>query len=75
MYSELESKGLEIIGFPCNQFGNQEPGTAEEVNAFARTKYGVQFQLSEKIEVNGKNPHPTYNFLRSNSSLYDKAKK
>ena len=75
MYSELESQGLEIIGFPSNQFGNQEPGTAEEVNAFARTKYGVEFKLSEKIECNGKNPHPVYNYLRSNSSLYDKAKK
>ena len=71
----MEAKGLEIIGVPCNQFGGQEPGTAEEINAFARTKYGVTFQLTEKIEVNGKNTHPTYNFLRKNSSLYDEKKK
>ena len=75
MYADLEGQGLEIIGVPCNQFGGQEPGTAEQINSFARSKYGVTFQLTEKVDVNGKFTHPTYNYLRRNSSLYDSAKK
>ena len=69
MYDELNGKGFEILAFPSNQFGNQEPGTAEEINAFAREKYGAKFPIHAKIEVNGKNTHPIFNFLRSNSEL------
>ena len=55
----------EIIGFPCNQFGKQEPGTADEIKNFCETNYGVSFELSEKIEVNGSNAHPAFKYLKS----------
>ena len=57
------------MAFPCNQFGNQEPGTPEEIHAFANGKYGAEFPFHSKIEVNGKETHPIYNFLRSTSEL------
>ena len=75
MYSNYESQGLQILGFPCNQFGGQEPGTAQDISNFANGKYGVTFPMFEKIDVNGKSTHPVYNFLRSNSSLFDPKKK
>lgn len=62
MYAE--SKGLRILAFPCNQFGGQEPGTNEEIKAFATEKYGVQFDMFAKIDVNGKKADPLYNFLK-----------
>lgn len=58
------SKGLRILGFPCNQFGNQEPGTNEEIKAFATGKYGVQFDMFSKINVNGDNAIPLYKYLK-----------
>ena len=60
LYQEYKDTGLEIIGFPCNQFGKQEPGTSEEIQSFCDLNYGVTFPLSEKIEVNGSNAHPVY---------------
>ena len=60
---KYESKGFTVIGFPCNQFGGQEPGTAEEIQTFCSTKYGVTFPIMEKIEVNGDNRHPIYKAL------------
>jgi glutathione peroxidase len=54
-----------IIGFPCNQFGKQEPGTSEEIQSFCDLNYGVTFPLSEKIEVNGSSAHPIYKYLKS----------
>jgi glutathione peroxidase len=75
MHNELKDKGFEVMAFPSNQFGGQEPGTAQEINDFARGKYGAQFTIFEKIEVNGDNTHPVYNYLRTNSSLYDAKKK
>ena len=54
-----------MLGFPCNQFGNQEPGTNEEVLEFAQTKYGVKFPMHAKIEVNGKGAHPLYRYIKS----------
>ena len=72
MHNELGAKGFEVLGFPCNQFGGQEPGTPAEILAFARDKHSAQFPLFEKVEVNGKNTHPVFRFLRSNSSLFDK---
>lgn len=56
---------LVIIGFPCNQFGGQESGTADEIASFCKKNYGVSFPLSEKIEVKGENQHPIYSFLTS----------
>ena len=55
--------GLTVIGVPCNQFGGQEPGTAEEIAQFCSTTYGVTFPLTEKIEVNGDSRHPLYELL------------
>ena len=56
-------QGFAVVGIPCNQFGAQEPGTAEEIKTFCSTSYGVTFPLSEKIEVNGDNRHPLYQQL------------
>ena len=58
--SEHADRGLTVIGIPCNQFMGQEPGTAEEIETFCSTTYGVTFPLLEKIEVNGENQHPLY---------------
>ena len=57
--------GLEILGFPCNQFGNQEKGTNEEIQEFCSLNYGVTFNMFEKIDVNGENAHPLYKFLKN----------
>jgi len=69
-YSQLEAlqeeygpRGFTVLGFPCNQFRGQEPGTAEEIEAFCSTTYGVTFPLAEKIEVNGPEAHPVYQRL------------
>ena len=58
-------RGFSVIGFPCNQFGGQEPGIAEEIAAFCSTTYGVSFPMFEKIEVNGPDRHPIYEELTS----------
>ncbi len=60
---ELGPKGFAVVGFPCNQFGGQEPGTAEEITEFCSTNYNVTFPLSEKIDVNGAQRHPVYQAL------------
>jgi glutathione peroxidase len=56
-------RGLTVVGFPCNQFGGQEPGAADEIRAFCDARYGVTFPLMEKLEVNGPNRHPLYREL------------
>ena len=58
-------RGFTVLGFPCNQFGGQEPGTAEEIETFCSTTYGVTFPLFEKIEVNGEGRHPIFTELTS----------
>jgi len=58
-------KGLVVLGFPCNQFGNQEPGPASEIREFCSLKYDVTFPMFAKIEVNGRGTHPLYKFLKS----------
>jgi glutathione peroxidase len=63
LHERLAAKGFSVIGFPCNQFGAQEPGTAEQIQTFCSTKYGVTFPLTEKIEVNGAGRHPIYREL------------
>ena len=60
LQKKYESKGFSVVGFPCNQFLEQEPGSAEEIQTFCSTTYGVTFPLMEKIEVNGDNRHPIY---------------
>ena len=61
---KYKDQGLVIIGFPCDQFAHQEPGTNEEIAEFCRLNHGVTFQLMSKIEVNGKNAHPVYEYLK-----------
>jgi glutathione peroxidase len=56
-------RGFSVVGFPCNQFGGQEPGSAEEIETFCSTTYGVSFPMTEKIEVNGPGRHPIYTEL------------
>ncbi len=63
LYRELKSQGFMVIGFPCNQFGAQEPGSAAEIQSFCSVNFGVSFPLSEKIEVNGARRHPLYAWL------------
>ena len=65
LYEQYKDKGLVIVGFPCDQFGHQEPGTNEEIEEFCRLNYDVTFPLMEKIEVNGDNAHPIYKWLYS----------
>jgi glutathione peroxidase len=60
LHEEYGSRGFEVLGFPCNQFMGQEPGTAGEIREFCDTNYQVQFPLFEKIDVNGANQHPIY---------------
>ncbi|HTT84049.1 MAG TPA: glutathione peroxidase [Rhizomicrobium sp.] len=63
LYRAYRDRGLTVLGFPCNQFGGQEPGPAAEIQEFCRTVYGVSFPIFEKVEVNGANAHPLYKFL------------
>ena len=65
LYEELQDKGLVVVGFPCNQFGAQEPGTEREIVQFCQTQYDVKFPLTGKIEVNGPGRHPIYQWLTS----------
>ena len=64
LWQDLGARGLTILGFPCNQFGMQEPGTASEIQEFCQLRYGVSFPLYEKIDVNGANTHPLYAQLK-----------
>lgn len=63
LYDSFAAKGLVVLGFPCNQFGAQEPGSTEDIQSFCQVNYGVSFPLSEKIDVNGSNAHPLYKYL------------
>ena len=67
LYKEYKDKNFEILGFPCNQFANQDPGTNKEISEFCLINYGVTFTMFEKIDVNGQNAHPIYKFLKENS--------
>ncbi|MCC2626238.1 MAG: glutathione peroxidase [Burkholderiales bacterium] len=64
LYKKYKDKGLVVLGFPCNQFANQEPGDMEEIKNFCSLTYSVDFPMFAKIEVNGKNTHPLYVFLK-----------
>jgi glutathione peroxidase len=63
LHTRLADRGFAVVGFPCNQFMGQEPGTAEEIEEFCSTTYGVTFPMFEKIEVNGEGRHPIYDEL------------
>lgn len=68
LYKAYKDQGLVILGFPCNQFGHQEAGTQEEIQSFCQLNYGVTFPVLKKIDVNGANADPVYNFLKSEKS-------
>lgn len=63
LYNQYQDRGLVVLGFPCNQFGQQEPGGANEIKSFCETRFGVTFPLFQKVEVNGDNAHPLFKFL------------
>lgn len=65
LYQKYKDQGLVIIGFPCDQFAHQEPGTDEEIAEFCRINHGVTFQLMKKVDVNGENAHPIFEYLKS----------
>ncbi|MDN4473259.1 glutathione peroxidase [Demequina zhanjiangensis] len=64
LYQDLREEGLEILGFPCNQFAGQEPGDAEQIGDFCQRNYGVSFPMFDKIDVNGPHAHPLYRWLK-----------
>lgn len=70
LYEKYKEQGLVIIGFPCNQFLSQEPGTDEEIASFCSLNYGVSFPLMQKIDVNGSNEAPIYKWLKSKAGGY-----
>ena len=65
LYRKYHDRGFEVLGFPCNQFGGQEPGSAEEIATFCSTKYDVTFPLFAKVDVNGANAHPLWEHLKA----------
>ena len=67
LYQKYKDRGLIILGFPCNQFGAQEPGSASDIGAFCQKNYGVSFPMFAKIEVNGDNAHPLYQHLKKSA--------
>jgi|SRR6056297_1147097 len=64
LYQEYKDEGFEILGFPCNQFANQDSGTNEEIKEFCQLNYGVSFKMFEKIKVNGSEAHPLFKYLK-----------
>ena len=64
LHRKYQDQGLRVLGFPCNQFGGQEPGSAAEIGAFCSMKYAVSFPLYAKLEVNGEHTHPLYGWLK-----------
>ena len=68
LYQKYKTDGLVILGFPCNQFGGQEPGTESEIQSFCSLSYGVTFPMFAKVDVNGENEHPLYKYLKAQKS-------
>ncbi|MFX1672196.1 glutathione peroxidase [Paraburkholderia sp. A2WS-5] len=64
LHEQYAARGLAVLGFPCNQFGKQEPGDAAQIGAFCEKNFGVTFPMFEKVEVNGANAHPLYQWLK-----------
>ena len=69
LYKDYHGKGLEILDFPCNQFGNQAPGTDDEIHEFCTLKYNTSFDQFAKIDVNGENESPLFTYLKDNSPV------
>jgi glutathione peroxidase len=65
LFRKYKERGLAVLGFPCNQFGAQEPGSAEQIGSFCASNYGVSFPIFAKIDVNGPDAHPLYRYLKS----------
>jgi glutathione peroxidase len=65
LYKKYKDRGLVILGFPCNQFGNQEPGTEKDISEGCLINYGVSFPMFAKVDVNGENTHPIFTFLKN----------
>jgi glutathione peroxidase len=68
LHRELSPRGFAVLGFPCNQFGGQEPGDGEQIAEFCDSRYDVSFPMFEKIDVNGADAHPLYNYLKREKS-------
>ena len=68
LHEKLGPEGLTVLGFPCNQFGRQEPGNAAEIGQFCSSNYAVSFPMFDKIDVNGDNAHPLYQYLKGEKS-------
>src|SRR5215469_1430571 len=68
LHRELSQRGFAVLGFPCNQFGGQEPGDAEQIEQFCASQYSVSFPMFAKIEVNGSGAHPLYKYLKGEKS-------
>ncbi|MGH7497360.1 MAG: glutathione peroxidase [Gemmatimonadales bacterium] len=64
LHQRFRERGFSVLGFPCNQFGGQEPGTAAEIGAFCERNFGVSFPLYEKVQVNGRRAHPLFQYLK-----------
>jgi len=64
IYAQFQDHGFEVLGFPCNQFGGQEPGSATEIEQFCSTRYQTTFPLFEKTDVNGENAHPLFKYIK-----------
>jgi glutathione peroxidase len=73
LHEQYGARGFEVLGFPCNQFGGQEPGSADEIAQFCETSYGVTFPMFEKLEVNGDGRHPLYEQLTATEDAEGKA--
>jgi len=65
LYAKFNKRGFEVLAFPCDQFGHQEPGSENQIRSFCEANYGIEFPLFSKIEVNGEGTHPLYKFLKS----------
>ena len=64
IYQDFKDNGLVVLGFPCNQFGSQDPGSASEIGEFCQRNYGVSFPMMAKVDVNGSDTHPVYKYLK-----------
>jgi len=71
LYRNFRDRGLVVLGFPCNQFGSQEPGSEGEIKTFCETRFGVSFPMFAKVEVNGPDRHPLYEFLTAQPAQPD----
>lgn len=65
LYEQYKDRGFTVLGFPCNQFGGQEPGSEQEIQEFCRTSFGVEFPLYKKVDVNGLHTHPLWEWLKT----------